>query len=224
MSTTPPSSGLADYSSEQDDRWPYADPILATQIARESDQPVLLSWSAKWCPPCAEMQLSVLQRPAFRARWSRLVPLSIDGDAPGAQAYGERVDADVYPTYLLLDAEERVWLRIPCGLKEERFCEILDTALRVRRPIAHLALALRADASGLTEDELTLLAYHYWPLEKRVQPGTDRLGFMERLEWALTATGSVAASRLLTWHLIERAGRPDAETSAHTRQRLADRF
>src|SRR5579862_8673109 len=79
----------------------------AMERARATDRPVFLYWGTKWCPPCAEVQVTVLQRPQFAERCTRMLALTIDGDAPGAQAFGERVDVEVYPSMLVLGADGR---------------------------------------------------------------------------------------------------------------------
>ncbi len=72
------------------ERWPFDDlGRSARAVATQTDEPIFLYWGTKWCPPCAEMQVMVLQRPTFRARRARMVAVGVDGDAPGAQACGE---------------------------------------------------------------------------------------------------------------------------------------
>jgi len=204
--------------------WEFDDPVPAYARARQGGRPLFLYWSAKWCPPCAEMQVTVLGRAPFRARLTSMVPLAIDGDQPGAQAYGESVDADVYPSMLLLDAAARVLIRMPCGLDVATFCAVIDAALRRRTPIAELAKVLCNDSRALTLDDITLLAFHYWPLDKRVLTETARLPLLERVDAAALTVGSVVGSRALIWHLIERAGRPTSDTPPALRNQLFGRF
>lgn len=57
----------------------------ALALAAERSVPLLVSWSAAWCPPCNELQLMVFDDPQFARFHDVLVLLHIDGDAPGAQ-------------------------------------------------------------------------------------------------------------------------------------------
>jgi protein disulfide-isomerase len=41
--------------------WPFDDMDSALARSREIDAPIFLYWGTKWCPPCAEMQTTVLQ-------------------------------------------------------------------------------------------------------------------------------------------------------------------
>jgi hypothetical protein len=199
---------------------------LDSALARSRDigAPVLFYWGTKWCPPCAEMQATVLQRPSFRSRSANLVELYVDGDALGAQACGERLDTEVYPTLLVLDGEQREWIRLPCGVTEDTFCVLIDAALRRRSPMTALADALDGPGRDLSDDDLALLAYHYWPQDRRVRPGAERLPFLDRLDAAATSAAPEVAARVLCWQLVERTGRPILETSISLRRRLYDRF
>jgi thiol-disulfide isomerase/thioredoxin len=188
--------------------------------SQETSHPIFLYWGTKWCPPCAEMQVTVLQRPQFRARCAHMVALAIDGDAPGAQACGERLDISVYPSMLILDCDEREWIRLPCGLEEGVFCSVIDAALRKRMPMSLLVDALYHRGGDLDEDDLTLLAFHYWPQDRRIRPGAERLGFLERLDAAIPQNLAGLASRVLVWHITERSGRPLTDTAPTLRYRL----
>jgi hypothetical protein len=203
------------------DPWSFDDLDSALARSWEIDAPIFLYWGTKWCPPCAEMQVTVLQRPAFQARCANMVALAVDGDALGAQACGERLDTDVYPTVLVLDSDAREWIRMPGGLTEDLFCASIDAALRRRTPMALLADGLEG---GAHEDDLALLAFHCWPQDRRIHPGTRRLAFLERLDAAVTAAGPEPAARVLTWQLVERTSRPSDDTAPAVRHRLHDRF
>ncbi|MGB6306963.1 MAG: thioredoxin family protein [Steroidobacteraceae bacterium] len=205
------------------DAAPFSDLDTALARSRQIDAPVFLYWGTKWCPPCAELHATVLKRSSFRARLAHMVALDVDGDALGAQACGERLDTEVYPTLLVLGGDEREWIRMPCGLSEDAFCAVIDAALRRRTPMAELAHALKDAASRLHEDDLTLLAFHYWPQDRRIHGGSARLALLDRLDEVLPA-GSESAARTLTWQLVERAARPAAETVPAVRHRLFDRF
>jgi hypothetical protein len=208
----------------RDEAWPFDDLDEALARSRQTDQPIFLYWGTKWCPPCAEMQVTVLQRPAFHARRAHMVALGVDGDAPGAQACGDRLDTEVYPTLMVLDGEGLEWIRMPCGLAADVFCSLLDAALRRRTPMARLADAVHGTARGLHEDELALLAFHYWPQDRRIHPGNDRLPFLDRLDAAAGTGNPEPRARILTWLLVERTARQGADTPPAVRHRLFDRL
>jgi hypothetical protein len=204
--------------------WPFDNLDRALVRSREMDAPIFLYWGTKWCPPCAEMQTAVLQRPAFRSRCAHMVAVGVDGDALGAQALGDRLYTEVYPTLLLLDGEESEWIRMPGGLGEEAFCAVIDAALRRRTSMAVLADALGGRGRELHDDDLTLLAYHYWPQDQRVHPGAERLPFLEKLYAAAMSRRLDSASRVLIWQLVEGMGLSTEDTDSAGRHRLYDRF
>jgi hypothetical protein len=224
MRETKPGSGDPAHPLSDGDPWQIENFDRALTRSRETNHPIFLYWGAKWCPPCAEMQVTVLQRPQFRARCARMVPLAIDGDAPGAQACGERVDVAVYPSMLIMDPGEREWIRLPCGLKEGVFCSVIDAALRTRTPMTVRVDALYHADGNLNEDDLTLLAFHYWPQERRIRSGSERLGLLERVGAVVLPRRPDLASRVLIWHLIECAAQPNADAALSFRYRLYDRL
>jgi Thioredoxin-like len=207
-----------------DEIGPLDDLDAALARSRRKHQPIFLYWGTKWCPPCAEMQMTVLQRRSFLSRNAGMIAVAVDGDAPGAQACGERIDSEVYPTMLVLGEDEREWIRMPCGLRDETFCAVLDAALRRRTPMAQLAETLQHQSLGLHDDDLTLLASHYWPQDRRVRPAAERLGFLERLDAAAAKRRAETAQRALVWRLVEHASRPGEATAPALRDRLHERF
>ena len=77
----------------------------AFELARSQGTPVLLYWGADWCPPCNRLKATVFNRREFIERTRLFVPVSLDGDAPGAQKLGEQTNSgDEDPT---LPVEER---------------------------------------------------------------------------------------------------------------------
>ena len=193
----------------------------ALKHSRDVRAPIFIYWGTKWCPPCAEMQVTVLQRPDFRARSNSMVALAVDGDDLGAQVCGERLDTDVYPTVLVLDGDAREWLRLPGGLTEVEFCAAIDSALRTRTPMSVLADTLEQQPR---ENDLALLAFHCWPQDRRINAGTRRLAFLERLDAAVAEGRPEFAARVLTWRLVEQVSRTDCHIEATARYRLYDRF
>jgi len=203
---------------------PFEDLDRALARSRETREPLFLYWGTKWCPPCAEMQMTVLQRPLFLARSANLIATTIDGDAPGAQLCGDRIDSEVYPTMLLLDADEREWVRMPCGLTEADFCSVIDAALRCRSPVRALADTLIHQSRPLREEELELLASHYWPQDRRTYPGTQRLTLLDRLDVATVGAQASFVPRVLVWQLVQRAAYRAIGPTTAERQTFYERF
>ncbi|MBP7146986.1 MAG: thioredoxin family protein [Acidobacteria bacterium] len=80
----------------------------AIDEARESGKPVLVGFTAAWCPPCKVMKREVWPDPDVGAAAAGYVPVLIDVDAPGNAAVTRRYGVRGIPTILILDAEGRV--------------------------------------------------------------------------------------------------------------------
>jgi len=52
----------------------------AIEQAREQNKPVLMFFTAKWCPSCRQLKDSTLTDPAVLSRLSAFIPVSIDID------------------------------------------------------------------------------------------------------------------------------------------------
>ncbi len=209
------------------DIWRFHDLDQALTCSREVGEPVFAYWSTPWCPPCAEMQATVLRRPEFRARCDAMVTLAVDGDAPGAQNWGDRLVTDVYPTMLVLDGDAQEWIRFSGGLTSQTFCDVLDVALRKRTAISQLAETVVGQRSPIDDEDLRLLAFHYWPQDRRVYPGAARLALLEALDAQAAARRSRDGGRILVWRIIEcsqqHASKPPP-IPAQVRERLYERF
>ncbi len=124
---------------------------------------------------------------------------------------------------MVLDREGLEWIRMPGGLTEDLFCSVLDAALRRRAPMALLADAVEGTGRGLHDDDLALLACHYWPQDRRIHP-RERIAFLDRLDAAAAARSPEWRPRILAWQLVEHTGRQGAETRPAVRRRLFDRL
>jgi thiol-disulfide isomerase/thioredoxin len=129
--------------------------------ARSTGQPVFLYWGAVWCPPCQKLKATVFKRRDFLDRLNLFVPVYLDGDAAGAQAWGERFHISGYPTVLVLRADQTELERVSGGMDLARYAEVLDLALGQDRPIREL-LSGTVPASP---DDCRRLAYNAWLLD-----------------------------------------------------------
>ena len=156
----------------------------AFRLARAQGTPVLLYWGADWCPPCSRLKATVFKSRAFIERSRLFVPVSLDGDEPGAQKLGDRFEVDGYPTMIVLAPNGDEITRIDTILDLDRYLEAIDVALAATRPVTG---AYEATANGLaTAADYRLLAYYSWAQDR------ERLVPEERLPDALrTLHGSI---------------------------------
>ena len=145
----------------------------AFELARSQGTPVLLYWGADWCPPCSRLKATVFNRREFIERTRLFVPVSLDGDDPGAQKLGDQFDVDGYPTTIVLTPDGQEITRLPIGMDLTRHLEALDLALEATRPVAAAYdAALKGDA---TPADYRLLAYYSWGQDRERLVPEERL-------------------------------------------------
>ena len=94
--------------------------------ARQTGKPILVDFSADWCPPCVAMKHDVWPNPGVeRALKRSYIPLLIDVDRNGEVA--DRYGVGGIPTVLVLDAEGRV-LRRATFLTARAMVDFLDAS------------------------------------------------------------------------------------------------
>jgi thioredoxin-like negative regulator of GroEL len=129
-------------------------------------------WGAVWCPPCNQLKATLFKRPDFIARMRSLVPVYIDGDAPGAQHLGARFKVRGYPTTLLFHPDGREITRLPGEVDPERYLQALETANRLTRTIRGALDAALAGDPALPVDEWRQLAYYAWETDEKQLAGS----------------------------------------------------
>lgn len=72
-------------------------------------KPLLLVFSASWCPPCLVMKHDVWPDPEVsRAVNGQFIPVLIDADDPRSAALSRRYEVEGIPAVLVVDADGRV--------------------------------------------------------------------------------------------------------------------
>lgn len=92
------------------------------ETAKTNNKPVLLNFTASWCPPCKQMAKTTFQDPKVASLLEKFEAIKIDVDQNSdiVQTFGVRP----IPTYIIIsakgDREEHVGYKSP-----EEFAEIL---------------------------------------------------------------------------------------------------
>lgn len=148
-------------ATSQQIAWRDGDVQDAFAEAVESDKPVLLYWGAVWCPPCNRLKAGLFQDPAFVARTRDFVPVYLDGDSKGAQAWGQRFGIAGYPTLIVLNPDRSEITRLSGG--DPDAVETALAAVQQRRLPAQALLQQALDAPRrLTAADWSLLSQYSW--------------------------------------------------------------
>jgi thioredoxin-related protein len=194
--------------------WTAGGMDAALAVAQREHRPLLVYWSAVWCPYCQQIKATVFTRPEFIARSRQFVPVYLDGDDAGAQKWGERLRVQGYPTLLVLDAEGRETQRISGGMNFARYADVLDLALADQQPVEALFARLRA-GQPLPAGGCRRLAWNGWELETLSQEEfAPRARDLDRAARYCTQHASPDAARLSVFAaLLQSSAEADALAS-----------
>lgn len=73
--------------------------------SRESGRPVLLDFTAVWCPPCNLMSAEVFHAPDAEAALSQVLLVAVDVDDPSSWTLKDRYEVGGYPTVVAVDGD-----------------------------------------------------------------------------------------------------------------------
>ncbi|WP_164843923.1 thioredoxin family protein [Croceicoccus ponticola] len=157
QSAEPPAATQA-----QEIAWRHGDVEDALAEAKETGKPVLLYWGAEWCPPCAQMKVTLFKDPDFIAKTQDFITVYLDGDTEGAQKWGEHFGTSGYPTVIALSPDGEEITRLSSSTMASELPELLTLAAGRSRTINAVMADAKADPSSLSAEDWKILSGFDW--------------------------------------------------------------
>ena len=142
--------------------WREGDVDDAFVEAKELGKPVILYWGAAWCPPCAQLKVSLFKDQGFIAETQKFVPVYLDGDTESAQRWAERFGIVGYPSLIVLRPDGTEVTRIYSATMAAELPALLRAAAARTSSIETLLDKARSDTASLKPDDWRILAGFDW--------------------------------------------------------------
>ena len=98
----------------------------ALALAKVQGKPVLVDFSAIWCPTCRVLHAEVFTNATVKAAIASGFVLSrVDYESPEARAFMQRYDVQGFPTLLVLSADGGLMRRVPISFDPAAFAASL---------------------------------------------------------------------------------------------------
>lgn len=196
--------------------WRDGDVSDAFAEAAEQNKPILLYWGALWCPPCNQLKAGLFRDANFIARTQDFIPVYLDGDSKGAQAWGERFKIQGYPTLIVLRPDLTEVTRLTGSGEPSQVIAALEAVRKGSANVEELLARALKEPGTLSADDWSLIAgYGGWRDDKRFGP-TDQL--LAKL--ATTAPNDALKRQFFLQALIQR---PDTAPTLTAPERVAAR-
>jgi tetratricopeptide (TPR) repeat protein len=118
----------------------------ASEQARATGKPMLVTFSAVWCPPCRQMEKEVYPQPAVREALKAWIPVYIDVDEDPKTA--AQFNISPIPTYVLVSSSGQEEDRFMGARSEKEFVARLTEHKKLFTRVREIKAALETDPSN----------------------------------------------------------------------------